>query len=151
MTDSNNLRENYHSDRLTAMEAQFDDLALIIKANNLDVPCNLTDECLFLTVCADLLELLCETGTEIIYFGPAPDNSADGNDVLLENGVFFRIIGYQQNLGINLESPAEEILGTFHYLIKNFEPRWTTIFIEEGTSKKEMTIELMYQEVFKKK
>lgn len=130
------------------MEAQFEDLALIIKAKNLHVPWDLRDECLFLTVRGDLLELLWDSRTEIIYFGPAPDNTADGNDELLENGVLYRIIGFQKNLGIGLESSAEEILNAFRFLIENFVPRWTTIIIEEGSAKKEITIELMYQEVF---
>ena len=130
------------------MEATNEDLALTIRATNLHVPCNLTEECLFLTVRGDLLELLCDSRTAIIYFGPAPDNTADGNDELLENGVFYRIIGYHKNLGICLESSIEEILSAFHFLVENFEPRWTTIFKEEGPTKKEITIELLYQEVF---
>ncbi len=130
------------------MEGHFEDLALTVRAKNLQVPYHLKDECLFLTVRTDVLGLLCDPGTKIFFFGPAPDNTADGNDELLKDGVFYRIIGYQNNLGINLDSPAEVVLGAFHYLIKNFEPRWTTIFIEEGPAKKEITIEMMYQEVF---
>ncbi|WP_294958476.1 hypothetical protein [uncultured Flavobacterium sp.] len=130
------------------METHFEDLALTVRAENMHVPYNLSDECLFLTVRADVIELLRDSRTEIIYFGPAPDNTADGNDELIEDGVFYRIIGYQKNLGINMESTADEILSSFHHLVKNFEPRWTTIFEEEGKSKKEITIELMYQEVF---
>lgn len=122
LTDSVIYAKNYSSNRLTVMEAQFEDLALIIRAKNLDIPCNLTDECLFLTVRGDIVELLCGSGTEIIYFGPAPDNTADGNDELLENGMLFRIIGYQQNLGISMESPREDILNALHFLVENFEP-----------------------------
>lgn len=130
------------------MEGNFEDLALTVRAKNLQVPYHLKDECLFLTVRTDVLGLLCDPATEIYFFGPAPDNTADGKDELLEDGVFYRIIGYQNNLGINMESSAEEILDAFHFLIKNFEPRWTTIFTEEGTAKKEITIEMMYQEEF---
>ncbi|AWK04806.1 hypothetical protein HYN56_11450 [Flavobacterium crocinum] len=130
------------------MEGHFEDLALTVRAKNLQVPYHLKDECLFLTVRTDVLGLLCDPATEIYSFGPAPDNTADGKDELLEDGVFYRIIGYQNNLGINMESSAEEILDAFHFLIKNFEPKWTTIFTEEGPAKKEITIEMMYQEEF---
>jgi hypothetical protein len=129
------------------MELHFEDLALTIRAANMDVPFGLKDEILFLTVRSHLIELLCSK-TEISCFGIAPDNNADGHDELLQNGVFFRIIGYEKNLGINLENSAEEILCAFHYLVENFEPRWSTIFVEEGRAKKEVTIELLYQEVF---
>jgi hypothetical protein len=129
------------------MELHFEDFALTIKAADLDVPYNLMDEPLFLTVRSDLTALLANKKTEIFYFGLAPDNTADGQDELLENGIFYRIIGYEKNLGIDLESSQEEILSAFHYLVSNFQPRWATIFVEEGVSKKEVTIELMYQEI----
>ena len=129
------------------MELHFEDFALTIKAADLDVPYNLMDEPLFLTVRSDLTDLLSNKKTEIFYFGLAPDNTADGQDELLENGIFYRIIGYEKNLGIDLESSPEEILSAFHYLVSNFQPRWATIFVEEGVSKKEVTIELMYQEI----
>lgn len=130
------------------MKTHFKDLAITIRATNLEVPYNLKDECLFLTVRADLLELLCNDSTEIFYMGAAPDNTADGLDELLENGVFYRIIAYRKNLGIDLESPVDEILSSFYYLVKNFEPRWTTILTEEGSDKKEVTIELLYHKIF---
>ena len=129
------------------MELHFEDFALTIKATDLDVPYNMRDETLFLTVRSDLIDLLSNKKTQIFYFGPAPDNTADGQDELLENGIFYRIIGYEKNLGIDLESRPEEILSAFHYLVSNFQPRWATIFVEEGVSKKEVTIELMYQEI----
>lgn len=129
------------------MELQFEDFALIIKATDLDVPYNMRDETLFLTVRSDLTDLLSNKKTEIFYFGLAPDNTADGQDELLENGIFYRIIAYEKNLGIDLESSPEEILSAFHYLVCNFQPRWATIFVEEGVSKKEVTIEIMYQEI----
>ncbi|MFH6935989.1 hypothetical protein [Flavobacterium sp. FlaQc-30] len=130
------------------MEPGYEDFALTIKAEELEVPCNLTDEILFLAVRWDLLELLANPKTEIVSFGAAPDNTADGQDELLENGFFYRIIAYEKNLGIGLESPSEEILNAFHQLVSSFQPRWATVFTEEGSSKREVTIELMYQEVF---
>ena len=130
------------------MELQFEDFALTIKATNLDVPYNLMDEPLFLAVRSHLIGLLSSHLTQFFYFGLVPDNRADGQDELLENGIFYRIIGYEKNLGVDLESAKEEILDAFHYLVSNFEPRWTTIFVEEGFDKKEVTIEVMYQDVF---
>jgi len=129
------------------MELHFEDFALTIKATDLDVPYSMSDEALFLTVRSNLTDLLSNKKTEIFYFGLAPDNTADGQDELLENGTFYRIIGYEKNLGIDLESSPEEILRAFHYIVSNFQPRWATIFVEEGVSKKEVTIELMYQEI----
>lgn len=130
------------------MELYFEDFALTIRAGNVNVPYHLKDEPLFLTVRSHLIDLLSNTENEILHFGTAPDNTADGHDELLENGVFYRIIAYEKNLGINLESSPKEILLAFHYLVSNFEPRWITIITEEGLFKKEVTIELMYQQVF---
>jgi hypothetical protein len=130
------------------MELNFDDYALTIRADKLEVPYDLKDELLFLTVHHHLIDLLANEETEVFYFGYAPDNTADGQDELLENGIFFRIIGYEKNLGIDLESSSKEIMNAFHYLVSNYEPRFTSIIIEEGLPKKEITVELLYQDVF---
>ncbi|SHG37925.1 hypothetical protein [Flavobacterium defluvii] len=129
------------------MELHFEDLALTVRAGELDVPYGLSDEALFLSVRSHLAGLLCG-GAEIFHFGPAPDNTSDGQDELLENGIFYRIIAYEKNLGIDRESAADEIMSAFHFLVENFEPRWATIFVEEGSAKREVTIELLYQDVF---
>ncbi|MFC0778665.1 hypothetical protein [Flavobacterium sp. HJSW_4] len=130
------------------MELHFDDFALTIKAASFDLPYGLRDEDLFLAVRSHLRELLSSGNAEILHFGLSPDNTADGQDELLEDGIFYRIIGYEKCLGIDLESTREEILHAFHYLVENFKPRWTTILMEEGAAKKEVIIELLYQEVF---
>lgn len=130
------------------MELQFDEFALTINANGIEVPYGLMDETLFLTVKKDLIGLLANAGTSIHYFGYAPDNTADEQDELLTEGVFFRIIAYEKNLGVDLESSVKEVLRAFHYLVENYAPWWTTIIVEEGETKKEITIELMYQDVF---
>jgi hypothetical protein len=130
------------------MELEFDEFALTISANNIEVPYGLSDEVLFLTVKKDLIALLANSDTSIQYFGYAPDNTADGQDELLTEGIFFRIIGYEKNLGVDLESSETEVLRAFHYLVENYAPFWTTIMVEEGETKKEITIALLYQDVF---
>lgn len=130
------------------MELTFSEFALIIEAKDIDVPFGLIDELLFLKVKSYLLELLCDNETNITYFGYAPDNTADNQDELLNDGVYFRIIGYEKNLGIDLDSSKIEILKSFKYLIENYKPFWSTIITEEGFIKKEVTIELLYQDVF---
>jgi hypothetical protein len=130
------------------MELHFDEFALTINANNLEVPWGMIDETLFLTVRKDLIELLANPDTSIHYFGYAPDNAADEQDELLSDGVFFRIIGYEKNLGVDLESIESDVLNAFKYLVENYEPRFSTIFVEEGETKKEISIELLYQDVF---
>lgn len=130
------------------MVFKFEDFALTIKAHDLEVPHHLKDETLFLTVRSHLIDLLANEQTEIFYFGYAPDNTADNQEELLENGIFYRIIAYEKNLGVDLESTPSEILKAYHYLISNYEPKWSTIFVEEGIIKKEITVELLYQDVF---
>lgn len=46
----------------------------------------------------DLITLLGKQDISIDYFGYAPDYTADEQDELLTEGVFFRIIGYEKNL-----------------------------------------------------
>jgi hypothetical protein len=130
------------------MELKFEEFALTISANEIEVPFGLMDETLFLTVKKDLIALLAKDETSIHYFGYAPDNTADEQDELLTEGVFFRIIGYEKNLGIDLESTEKEVVNAFKYLVENYRPRWTTIIVEEGKTVKEITIELLYQDVF---
>ncbi len=130
------------------MELEFIDIALTLKANDLEVPDDLQDELLFLTVRSQVLELLSDENTIIHHFGYAPDNTGDGQDELLESGTYYRIIGYQKNLGIDFESTRQEILEAFHYLVSNYDPFWTSILEDCGDTKKEFTIEIMYQDVF---
>lgn len=130
------------------MELKFDEFALIINANDYQVPYGLMDETLFLSVRKDLIELLSKKEASIHYFGYAPDNTADEQDELLNEGVFFRIIGYEKNLGIDLESTEKEVINAFKNLVENYNPHWTTIIVEEGKTVKEITIELVYQDVF---
>lgn len=130
------------------MELHFEEFALTIKATDLEVPYHLKDEPLFLTIHAHLIDLLSNNQTEIFYFGYAPDYTADGQDDLLETGTYYRIIAYEKNLGVDLESESKAILGAFHYLVSNYKPKWTTIFIEKALTKKEVTIELLYQDIF---
>lgn len=130
------------------MELNFSEFALTIEAVNIDLPFGLSDELLFIKIKSHLIDLLSDNETKITYFGYAPDNTADNQDELLNDGVYYRIIGYEKNLGVDLESTENEILNAFKYLVENYNPFWTTIIIEEGFIKKEITIELMYRDVF---
>ena len=130
------------------MQFDFQDFALTINAKDISVPYGLSDELLFLTIRNHLIQLLSDEKTTITYFGLAPDNTADNQDELLNDGVFYRIIGYEKNLGIDLDSTKSEILKAFKYLIENYKPFWSTIIVEEGLIKKEVTIELLYKDVF---
>lgn len=130
------------------MELHFDEFALTISAGSIEVPYGALDELLFLQVRHDVLEKLNDASTEIEHFGYAPDNTADALDELLTTGVFYRIIGYEKNLGVDLDSTPEEIKKAFAYLVELYKPFWSTIIVEEGATKKEVTIELLYQDVF---
>ncbi len=103
------------------------------------------DEVLFLTVKLNVLDLLKKPDTAITYFGFAPDNTADNQDDLLLDGVFFRIIAYNKDLGLTLESSKKEVLTAYSNLVTTKAPYWTTIITEKGFIKEEITIELMYQ------
>ncbi len=128
------------------MDLEYESYSLTINSNDFNVP-NFTDENLYLFVKEYLLELLNNFTTEIIYFGLAPDNTADENDELLINGTFFRIIAQDRYLGIDMESTKEEILKAFSFIVENYSPFWSTIIIETGITKIERTIELLYKEL----
>ena len=130
------------------MKLEFNEFALTIATRLDKVPYGLSDEVLYLSVREDLIQLLSDVTTPIVYFGFAPDNTADSQDELLNDGVFYRIIGYEKNLGVDLESSKFDILIAFKNLVSNYKPFWSTIIIEDGFIKKEITIELLYQDVF---
>lgn len=128
------------------MNLEFESYSLIIDANNFEVP-DLIDNELFLYVKEHLIELLKNENTEIIHFGYAPDNTADGNDELLTDGVFYRIICEDRYLGIDFDAPKVDILKAFLFIVEEFKPFWSTIIIETGFIKSEKTIELLYKEL----
>lgn len=130
------------------MELEFLDLALIIRSHELDIPFDLKDESLFLTVKPVLISLLKDHATEVIHFGPAPDNTADGQDDLLDEGTFFRIICSDKYLGIDIYTPYEDVFAAFLNLIEHYNPFWSTVIVEKGFIKTETTIELLYRDVF---
>ena len=130
------------------MELEFIDLALIIRCPEMDIPFDLKDEGLFLRVKPLLVALLNDTATEVIHFGQAPDNTADGQDDLLDEGTFFRIICSDKYLGIDILSPYEEVFAAFLNLIEHYKPFWSTVIVEKGFIKTETTIELLYRDVF---
>lgn len=130
------------------MELEFLDLALIIRATDLVLPFDMKDEALFLSVKPKLLSLLKDETIEVIFFGLAPDNTADGQDELLLDGTFIRLICNEKYLGIDLDSDKYEYIAAFRNLIENYKPYWTTIIIEKGFIKTETTLELLYRDVF---
>lgn len=106
------------------------------------------DEALFLTVKPLLVALLKDPATEVIHFGPAPDNTADGQDDLLDEGTFIRIICSDKYLGIDIYTPYEDVFAAFLNLIEHYKPFWSTVIVEKGFIKTETTIELLYRDVF---
>lgn len=119
--------------------------SLTIEAKDFILPNEIIDEVLFLTVKQDVLDVLNDPNTVITYFGFAPDNTADNQDDLLLDGVFFRIIAYNKDLELTLESSKEEVLDAYSNLVTTKAPYWTTIITERGFIKEEITIELLYQ------
>ena len=119
--------------------------SLTVEAKDFIVPKDIIDEVLFLTVKQDVLDVLNNPDTAITYFGFAPDNTADNQDDLLLDGVFFRIIAYNKDLGLTLESSKEEVLDAYSNLVNSKSPYWSTIITERGFIKEEITIELLYQ------
>jgi hypothetical protein len=119
--------------------------SLTVEAKDFILPNEIIDEVLFLTVKQDVLDVLNDPKTDITYFGFAPDNTADNQDDLLLDGIFFRIIAYNKDLGLTLESSKEEVLAAYSNLVTKRAPYWTTIIVEKGFIKKETTLELMYQ------
>jgi len=119
--------------------------SLTIEAKDFILPNGIIDDVLFLTVKQDVLDVLNAPDTAITYFGFAPDNTADNQDDLLLDGVFFRIIAYNKDLGLTLESTKDEVLAAFSNLVTTKAPYWTTIITERGFIKEEITIELLYQ------
>lgn len=119
--------------------------SLTIEAKDFFLPNGIIDDVLFLTVKQDVLDVLNAPDTAITYFGFAPDNTADNQDDLLLDGVFFRIIAYNKDLGLTLESTKDEVLAAFSNLVTTKASFCTTIITERGFIKEEITIELLYQ------
>ena len=130
------------------MQLNFIDVGLIIKAENIEVPYGLIDETLFLAVKPYLLDLLSDNETDLYSFGYAPDNTSDGQDELLYDGTLFRIIVNEKYVGVDFESSPESIKKAFYNLVSNYQPDWCSIMADAGKTITEITIELLYREVF---
>jgi hypothetical protein len=128
------------------MELNFENLSLTIESKSNVVP-NLRDNDLFLVVKDEIIELLKNPFTEIIDFGLAPDNDADGQEELLNNGTFFRLIAPDRYLGIDDDAEPKEIFKSFLYLLENYKPFWCSVFIEEIGKTCQNTIEIMYRDI----
>lgn len=125
----------------------FQDIALIIEASNIIIPKGLIEENLFQHLKQDLINCL-SYNSKVIHFGYAPDNTSDNNDELLYDGTQIRIICNEKYLGIDINSPINEVLIAFRNLIETYDPYWVTIIEEKGFIKKEVTIDLLYRDVF---
>ena len=86
-----------------------------------------------------------DDGTKIKDLSFNDFHKEDNQDDLLLDGVFFRIIAYNKDLGLTLESSKEEVLAAYSNLVTTKAPYWTTIITEKGFIKEEITIELLYQ------
>ncbi len=117
------------------------DLCIIFSAGNVIIP-DYQDEVLLLHFKSTILDLI--SNSEIIYFGLGPDNTADNNDELLNEGTFFRIIANSEMLNINLNSTLEAATASFKKLIENHSVRWGTVLIEKGFITTEKTIEFIF-------
>jgi hypothetical protein len=117
------------------------DLCLIFSAGDPFIP-EYQDEVLLLHFKATLLEML--ENPEIIHFGYAPDNTADNDDDLLNEGTFFRIISTAELLNLNLDSPSTEVVSSFKNLIEKQPLSWGTVIVEKGFITKETTIEFIF-------
>lgn len=130
------------------MDLEFIDLGLILKADDLEVTEGLMDEVLFKKVKSYLLSLLSNEVCPIHYFGYAPDNTADGQNELLYDGTLIRIIVDEKYVGVDLDCSNKEIGKAFYHLVSNYQPDFCIIMEENGNTKKETTVELLYREVF---
>lgn len=130
------------------MEPIYEDIAIILKADEVFIPKGLTDENLFLFLKPQLIGLLEKSKREIVHIGMAPDNTADNNDELLYEGQLLRIICNEKHLGIKMNDHHDYIIDAFVKLISHYSPFWTTIMIERGFIRKETTIDLLYRDPF---
>lgn len=129
------------------MELNFESLSLTIASKSNVVPNGLTDHNLFEVVKNEIIELLNSPFTEIVDYGLTPDNDADGQEELLNNGVFYRVAAYDKYLGIDADATPKEIFKAYLYLLENYQPFWCTIFVEEIGVKSQTTIEILYREL----
>jgi hypothetical protein len=109
------------------------DICIIIAAPDLTIP-DLTEDNLFLFYKPLVLELL--SNPKIIHLGAAPDNTADNDDDLILDGYFFRIICPEDSVELSVES--------FKELVSFRNPKWSTVMIEQGFIKTEITIDFLY-------
>lgn len=126
---------------------EFYDLAITIEADSIIIPNGLSEENLFLFLKKDIINCL-SNNVAIIHFGYAPDNTADNQDELLYDGTQLRVICNEKYLGVDIETPIDEVVKSFKKLVENYTPYWTTIIEERGFIKKETTIDLLYRDVF---
>ncbi|MNT60326.1 hypothetical protein D3C72_1979010 [compost metagenome] len=69
-----------------------------------------------------------------------PDNSADGMDDLLIDGLLFRFDVPQDVLGINLDAEPNDVKKALFAVVENKKPSSSSILEEIGATKKETTV-----------
>lgn len=127
------------------MELHFEALALTLKTT-VAVPYGLTDANLFQVVKNNLVTTIENIDQTFDYFGYAPDNDADGQEELLQNGTFYRIIAPDYLLGIDTDATLSEIKKAFLDLLNLNLSCWCSIFTEEAGTAKQTTIEILFKE-----
>lgn len=117
------------------------DLCIIFSEGNPAIP-EYQDEVLFLHFKSELLEMIDKS--EVFFFGYAPDNTADGNDELLNEGTFFRVIASSEVLNLTPESTLSEARKSFKEVIETMSLTMGTVIVEKGFITTETTIEFIF-------
>lgn len=117
------------------------DLSITLPTEDHQIP-NYNDELLFIHFKEALLEALDKE--KVIHFGIAPDNTADGNNELLTEGTFFRIIAPAYLLDLSEDSSPKKVLKSYKNLIAKEKVRSGTVIVEKGIITAETTIEFIF-------
>ncbi|MNQ27611.1 hypothetical protein D3C85_408710 [compost metagenome] len=115
-------------------------LSLTLEASNIGFPVGISDEKLFNHFKPKIIELYQQDLIVINHFGLVPDNSADGMDDLLIDGLLFRFDVPQDVLGINLDAEPNDVKKALFAVVENKKPSSSSILEEIGATKKETTV-----------
>ncbi|WP_281298862.1 hypothetical protein [Flavobacterium limnophilum] len=115
-------------------------LSLTIEASNVSLPVGMPDSNLFSHFQTKAIALLKDETLGVHHFGMVPDNSAEGNDELLVDGILFRFDANEELLGIDEAAAPHLVKQAFLAVVENKEPDFISVLDEVGPTKKEMTI-----------